>query len=187
MIEHRCSCFEGFLLPFTCMFSKSLLCTRHWVPRRQDRHSSVILDRRTINSELILSDSDRPSEGKKGNKRVKGRCSQDKLSKQMLLEDPQEETLRRENNLGKGLTMRAWLLCWMRQACDRDSLGRRPESGLPKSWGRLWVPFQAAETRGWFVFSKAHSDHYLKNGIGRQSQRGRRRTDQQSSCEPVVP
>lgn len=61
----------------------------------------------------MLSDSDRPSEGKEGNKRVKGRCSQDKLSKQMLFEDPQEETSRREDNLGKGFMMRTWLSCWM--------------------------------------------------------------------------
>lgn len=67
----------------------------------------------------MLSDSDRPSEGKEGNKRVKGRCSQDTLSKQMLFEDPQEETSRRENNLGKGLMMTTWFLCWMRQAGDR--------------------------------------------------------------------
>lgn len=82
------------------------------MPRRQiDIHLSF-LEPRPVNQlrSLILTDSDRPSEGKKGNKRVKGRCSQDKLSKQMLFEDPQEETTERENNLGKGLTMRAWLL-----------------------------------------------------------------------------
>lgn len=61
----------------------------------------------------MLSDSNRPSEGKEGNKRVKGRCSQDKLSKQMLFEDPQEETSRREDNLGKGFMMRTWLSCSM--------------------------------------------------------------------------
>lgn len=61
----------------------------------------------------MLSDSNRLYEGKEGNKRVKGRCRQDKLSKQMLFEDPQEETLRREDNLGKGLMMRTWLSCWM--------------------------------------------------------------------------
>lgn len=61
----------------------------------------------------MLSDSDRPSKGKEGNKRVKGRCSQDKLSKQMLFEDPQEETSRTEDNLGKGFMMRTCLSCWM--------------------------------------------------------------------------
>ena len=90
----------------------------------------------------MLSDSDRPSEGKEGNKRVKGRCSQDTVSKQMLFEDPQEETSRRENNLGKGLTMRPWILCWMRQACDRLAGQEARWAGLPKSWfgfySKLW-------------------------------------------------
>ena len=94
----------------------------------------------------MLSDRDRPSEGKEGNKRVKGRCSRDTVSKQMLFEDPQEETSRRENNLGKGLMMRPWFLCWMRQACDRLAGQEARWAGLPKSWfgsipsrGNLWV------------------------------------------------